>query len=80
MQDYSVKVVAPVSGIETKLYKRGLEKLEHTHDANGVSLLDKLLYILDCIGAGSHTWEDIEAYSTQGKEIWNTYYSVYFPQ
>ena len=80
MQDYSIRVVSPVSGIEMKLYKRGLEKLEQTRDANGVSLLDKLLYILDGIGAGSHTWADIEAYSAQGKEIWNTYYSVYFPQ
>lgn len=80
MSDYPVKVVCQNSGIEMKLYERGLEKLEHTHDANGVSLLDKLLYILDDIGAGSHTWADIEAYSSQGKEIWNAYYSVYFPQ
>lgn len=80
MSDYPVKVVCPNNGIEMKLYERGLEKLEHTRDANGVSLLDKLLYILDGIGAGSHTWADIEAYSAQGKEIWNAYYSVYFPQ
>lgn len=80
MKDYIVKVTSPMDGIEIKLYKKGLEKLEHTRDKTGASFLDKLFFILSSMGGDRHTWKDIEAYSAQGREIWNTYYSVYFPQ
>lgn len=78
--DYIVKVSAPYSGIEMNLYKKGLEKLEQTRDGYGESLLDKLFCIVGSLANGSCTWENIENFSEQGKEIWSTYAAVYFPE
>lgn len=77
MKDYIVKVTSPMDGIEIKLYKKGLEKLEHTRDKTGASFLDKLFFILSSMGGDRHTWKDVENYSEQGKQIFDLYLSAY---
>mgnify|MGYP007069902567 CR=1 FL=1 len=77
MMDCKVKVMTRT--MELYLYKRGLDKLEKTKDHYGVSLLDKLIHIIDNSDFMKGSLNDIETISDEAREIVDIYVSVYFP-
>lgn len=77
MQDYKVKIYTRRA--EISLYKRGLEKLENTRDAYGVSLLDKLIYIFENSELKAASLSEIRTLSEEANKIVDIYENIYFP-
>lgn len=77
IQDYAITIYIPNSNMRINLHKKGLEVLETNYNAQGTSMLTRLLYIAERIGTG--TLKDIAAFSDDGKAIVDTYCNVYFP-
>lgn len=79
MLDSQVKIIVPGDGITLNLHKRGVDLLENTRDAFGVSMLDKLLCelpgVMDkCVSAD---WDSLAAKSEVIRNARDLYFSAY---